>query len=156
MDPVPVSLLVECINPLLPPITNTINSSLSFDFHSRLQWWDHSLKNDSRPKRFLKKKKRTIVRYQIYPSSPKSYERSSSNSSLHTWVIILCYPFNNHHISHLHSTKTALLQVGNDILLAFDSRNLFVLTFLDLRAVFDTVDDSTPRWNYGIFGTVPL
>ena len=42
-----------------------------------------------------------------------------------------------------HSTKTALLKVLGDILQAFDSGNIAVLTLLDLSAAVDTVDHAT-------------
>ena len=41
-----------------------------------------------------------------------------------------------------HSTKTALLKVQDDILMALDNRRTVVLLLLDLSAVFDTVDHS--------------
>ena len=40
----------------------------------------------------------------------------------------------------LHSTETALLRVQNDILQAVDSEGGAILVFLDLSAVFDTID----------------
>ena len=42
-----------------------------------------------------------------------------------------------------HSTETAVLKVMTDILRAFDTGNLAVLTLLDLSAAFDTVDHAT-------------
>ena len=39
-----------------------------------------------------------------------------------------------------HSTKTAVLKVVSDILLALDSGDLAVLVLLDLSAAFDSVD----------------
>ena len=39
-----------------------------------------------------------------------------------------------------HSTETALLKVQNDILLNMDMTRITLLVFLDLSAVFDTVD----------------
>ena len=39
-----------------------------------------------------------------------------------------------------HRTETALLKVVNDLLLAMDDGKLLVLAFLDLSAVFDTID----------------
>lgn len=39
-----------------------------------------------------------------------------------------------------HSTKTALLRVQNDILLALDKQEVVLLVLLDLSAAFDTVE----------------
>ena len=43
----------------------------------------------------------------------------------------------------MHSTKTAVLKVLADILLALDSGDLAMLTLLDLSAAFDSVDHDT-------------
>ena len=43
----------------------------------------------------------------------------------------------------MHSTKTAVLKVVADILLALDSGDLAMLTQLDLSAAFDSVDHDT-------------
>jgi len=57
-----------------------------------------------------------------------------------------------------HSTETAVLEVLSDILLALDSRNIVVLTLIDLSAAFDSVDHDTLirrlRTSYGLGGTV--
>ena len=42
-----------------------------------------------------------------------------------------------------HSTETAVLRVLTDILSALDSGDLAMLTFLELSAVFDSVDHDT-------------
>ena len=39
-----------------------------------------------------------------------------------------------------YSTETALLRLVNDLLQAFDSDHVFVLSLLDLSAAFDTID----------------
>ena len=41
-----------------------------------------------------------------------------------------------------HSTETALLHIVNELLLAFDSGKISLLTLLDLPGVFDTIDHS--------------
>src|SRR5664279_38034 len=41
------------------------------------------------------------------------------------------------------STETAILRIHSDILLALDSGNIAVLSFLDLSAAFDSVDHDT-------------
>ena len=41
-----------------------------------------------------------------------------------------------------HSTKTALLQVANNINLALDNHDDVILVFLDLSSAFDTIDHS--------------
>ena len=43
----------------------------------------------------------------------------------------------------MHSTKTAVLKVLADILLALDSGDLAILTLLDLSAAFNSVDHDT-------------
>ena len=57
-----------------------------------------------------------------------------------------------------HSTETAVLRVLSDILLALDSRDIAVLTLLDLSAAFDSVDHATLlqrlRTSYGLGGSV--
>ena len=57
-----------------------------------------------------------------------------------------------------HSTETAVLKVLSDILLALDTRDLAVLTLLDLSAAFDSVDHNTLlrrlQTSYGLSGNV--
>ena len=55
-----------------------------------------------------------------------------------------------------HSTKTALLNVMNDILHALDNGDVTVVTLLDLSAAFDTIDHilcQRLEHRYGISGT---
>jgi len=58
----------------------------------------------------------------------------------------------------MHSTKTAVLKVVADILLALDSGDLAMLTQLDLSAAFDSVDHDTLlnrlQKSYGLGGQV--
>ena len=58
----------------------------------------------------------------------------------------------------MHSTKTAVLKVLADTLLALDSGDLAMLTLLDLSAAFDSVDHDTLlkrlQKSYGLGGQV--
>ena len=157
LDPIPTPLLFDCIDILLPPIHDIINTSLSTGivpeiFKSAIvkpllkkpSLDQNNLKN-YRPVSnlpFLSKILEKVVLSQLF-TYLNSHNLISSSQSAYR-------PF--------HSTETALLKVSNDILTSLDCSEISVLTLLDLSAAFDTIDHqillSRLHSLYGISDTV--
>ena len=156
LDPIPTSLLFDCIDILLPTLQRIINDSLSSGivpsiFKSAIvkpllkkpSLDANSLKN-YRPVSnlpFLSKILEKVVLSQLF-SYLNSHNLISASQSAYR-------PF--------HSTETALLKVANDILKSLDDSQVSVLSLLDLSAAFDTIDHQIllTRLNslYGISGS---
>ena len=156
LDPIPTSLLVECIDLLLPIFTNIINESLLSGIFPttcknavvkpllKKAGLDHKNFKNYRPVSnlsFFSKVIEKVVLKQIY-------EYLNTNSLLSP---------NQSAYRPCHSTETALLKVTNDILLALDRGHVSLLALLDLSAAFDTVDHAimvnTLQSDFGISGT---
>lgn len=142
LDPIPTELLKECLDELVPSITQIVNQSLfSATMPSTLK---HAV---IRP--LLKKAG-------LNPEEHKNY-RPISNLSFLSKVVekVVATRLDKHmNDNNLHeplqsayranhSTETALLKVQNDILQALDSQHVAVLVLLDLSAAFDTIDHHT-------------
>ncbi len=139
LDPIPTSLLKECLPDLLHIITSIVNKSLLEGcFPDELKTahirpllkkhgLDHNALKNYRPVSnlsFLSKliEKAVAIRLDNHLSENELYEplQSAYRSS--------------------HSTETALLKVNNDIITALDRGDSTVLIMLDLSAAFDTID----------------
>ena len=139
IDPVPTSLLLECLDSVLPAITTIINKSLSSgtfpDLYKKaivkpllkkVSLDQNNLKN-YRPVSnlmFLSKLTEKIVLSQLLVHLSANNLMDSFQSAYRS----------------CHSTETALLRILNDLLLATDSGRVSVLALLDLSAAFDTID----------------
>ena len=138
-DPIPTSLLKQCVEPLVNFLTPIINMSLeSGEFPSCLK---HAL---VRP--LLKKSS-------LDPEIMKNF-RPVSNLPVMSKIIEkvvakrLTDHMNTNSLSEkfqsaykaCHSTETALIRVQNDILVSMDQHYGVVLVLLDLSAAFDTID----------------
>ena len=135
----PTSLVVGCLDVLLPVISQIINLSLSCRHFSE-KWkealvtpilkkpgLDPTQLNNLRPVSnldFISKLTERAVfdqihshmsRFALYPTSQSAYRKG-------------------------HSTETALLKVQNDILMNMNRKHVTLLVLLDLSAAFDTVD----------------
>ena len=142
LDPLPTWLLKECLDELLPLITNIVNSSMKSgsvpkDFKSarirpllKKSGLDQDLLKNYRPVSnlpFISKVLEKVV--------DKRLERHLSENKLHEGFQSAYRRF--------HSTESALLKVQNDILQSLDNNCATVLVLLDLSAAFDTIDHQT-------------
>ena len=139
LDPIPTPLLTECLNDMLPAITQIMNQSLSTGVVPSS--FKHAV-----VKPLLKKPSldpNILKNYRPVSNLPflsKILEKLVLSQLFEYLVSHSLLPPNQSAYRPSHSTETALLKVANDILLALDDGNLTVLTLLDLSAAFDTID----------------
>ena len=139
LDPIPSKLLIECLDCILPSLTDLFNSSLASGifpqcFKSALvtpilknSCLDHSDLNNYRPGSnlcFIAKILEKLVLSQVssYLNSHNLYNTCQSA------------------YRPGHSTETALLKVVNDLFLSLNKGNISVLALLDISSAFDTID----------------
>ena len=126
------SLLLGCIDSLLPSLTYLINSSLQ------------SATLPSEFKTILRKKKN--LQKQILDPNQFKNNRHVLNLPCLSKAAVTSYQQQHPHthlsvrLSFGHSMETARLRVFRDLLLSADFDNASVLTLLDLSAVFDAID----------------
>lgn len=153
LDPIPSSLLKDCLDPLLPTITRAVNTSLS------LGEMPQELKV-ARVVPLLKKSGLDTEELKHYrPISNlkflfKTVEKVAS-SQLNAYLDKnkLHAPMQSAYRKH-HSTETAMLRIQNDLLCAVDHHKEAVLILLDFSAAFDLIDHDILlqrlRQRYGI------
>jgi len=139
LDPIPTSLLKQCVHILAPTITNIVNLSLSTgDFPSvfkraivtpllKKPSLDKESLSNYRPisnLSFLSKLTERVVKCRIS-------EHLASNSMFNTFQSAY---------TKFHSTETTLLSLHDDLIQAMDKQQITGLTLLDLSAAFDTID----------------
>ena len=139
LDPIPSKLLVQCLDSILPSLTDLFNSSLAPGifpqcFKSALvtpilkkKCLDHNDFNNYWPVSnlcFIAKILEKIVLSQVssYLNSHNLYNTCQSA------------------YRPGHSNETALLRIVNDLFLSVNKGNISVLTLLDFSSVFDTID----------------
>ena len=139
LDPIPSKLLIECLDSIIPSLTDLFNSSLASGiflqcFKSALvtpilkkMCIDHNDSNNYRPvssQCFIAKILEELVLSQV-----SSYLNSHK---IHNTCQSAYRPD--------HSTETALMKVANDLFLSLSKGNISVLALLDFSTALSTID----------------
>ena len=156
LDPIPTSLLLECLDVILPTLTHIIDTSiLSGQFPTNMK--------TAIVKPLLRKCSLDIDKLKNYrPVSNLSFMSKFFEEVVLQQLVdyldnnnLLCTSQSVYRPHH--STETLLLKTANNILLGLDKRHVSLLTLLDLSSAFDTIDHNIllDRLNYlhGISGT---
>ena len=151
LDPIPSPLFLDCLDELMPVITDIINTSLISGVVPRFK---HALVkpllNKSNLDPELLKNYRPVSNL---PFLSKVLERVVLTQLMtHLEIRNLLEPFQSAY-QKCHSTETALLHVVNDLLQASDDGHVSILSLLDLSAAFDTIDHVIlGQWLSSTFG----
>ena len=139
LDPLPTSLLKECLDCLIPTLTRIVNLSIashSFPLNLKSATVVPLLKKPSLDSNDLKNYRPVsnlpYISKIIEKCVVKQLNTHLSENALHP-------PLQSAYRQH-HSTETAIVKVVNDVLCAMDSKKCVLLVMLDLSAAFDTVD----------------
>ena len=139
LDPIPNSLVKDCIDILITPITFRINlspSESSFQSHFKSALISPLLKkatlNKDSMKPYLPVFNLSFL-FKVLEKSVANQLNSHINSSHTSDQYQYAY-------RKFHSTETALLKIHNDITLSREAGKATALTLLDLSAAFDTID----------------
>ena len=135
----PTWLVKQCLDELLPTITQIINRSLcSGSFPSTFKTAEviPLIKNNTLDPQLLQSYRSV--------SYPKFISKVTEKAAVQQLQIFLAenelYPDLQSAYRKHHSCETALLHVFNNLLLTVDDRKDAVLVLLDLSAAFDTID----------------
>ncbi|XP_064639772.1 uncharacterized protein LOC135495242 [Lineus longissimus] len=156
LDPIPTSLLKQCLDSLLPTIVDIVNQSLQTGYIPD-SWKCATVKP------LLKKAGLDLTFANFRPVSnlpfiSKAVERVVVKQLLgHSDSFAPLPKFQSAYRQNF-STETAMVKVQSDILMKMDKQEVCLLVLLDLSAVFDTVNVtnllSIMKEDFGISGTV--
>ena len=155
LDPMPMTLLLDCLDEVLPVISYLVNSSLVHGYFP--MDWKEALVKPLLKKPGLEaqvKNLRPISNLQFISklAGRSAYEQTYDHLITHNLIPELQSAYRKRY-----STETALLKVQNDILLNMDRQHVTLLVLLDLSAAFDTVNHDILlrrlKTTFGITGT---
>ena len=138
LDPIPTAILKECLDVLIDPITDVINSSLREGAFPSC--WKTAIVLP-----ILKKTGLELTYKNFRPVSNLSFlSKLTEKAGLSQYVDHLCeigkFSTNNSAYKDNHSTETLLLKIHSDIINNMDAQRVTLLVLLDLSAAFDTVN----------------
>ena len=141
LDPIPTSVLKNCLDIIITPITDIIN--ISMESSTFPQNFKEAHVRPLLKKTYLSKK---LKKYRPVPNLSfisKILEKIVANRlQAHIKNNHLSNPLQSAYRKH-HSTESALLKVHNDIIISMDKGEVTAITLLDLSAAFDTIDHAT-------------
>ena len=155
LDPMPMTLLLDCLDEVLPVTSYLVNSSLVHGYFPRD--WKEAL-----VKPLLKKSGLEVQFKNLRPISnlqfiSKLAERSAYKQTHDHLITHNLIPELQSAYRKRYSIETALLKVQNDILLNMDRQYVTLLVLLDLSSAFDTVNHEILlrrlETTFGITGT---
>ena len=138
-DPIPSKLLIECLDSVLPSLTDLFNSSLASGIFP--QCFKSALVTHILKKRCLDHNDLNIYR--------PVYSLCFITNILERLVLSqVSSLLNSHNLYNTcqsayrpsHSTETALLKVVSGLILSLNKGNISVLALLDFSSEFDTID----------------
>ena len=142
LDPIPTSVLKNCLDIIITPITDIINISME---------------TSTFPQNFKEAHVRPLLKKTSLSKNELKNYRPVSNLGFISKIIenivanrLQAHIKNNHLSNPLqsayrkhHSTESALLKVHIAIIISMDKGEVTALTLLDLSAAFDTIDHAT-------------
>ncbi len=153
LDPMPTTILKDCLDVILPVITKIVNLFLSTSvMPGKLK---EAILAPSIKKAILDAELLKNFRSIFNLAFTSKIVEKVLDSQLESYITAnnLYDPLQSAY-KELHSTETALVKVTNDILCAVVNKKLVILVLLDLSAAFDTVDHKillhTLEYEFGI------
>ena len=151
----PMTLLLDCLDVVLPVISYLVNSSLVHGYFP-MDWKEALvkplLKKPGLDAQFKNLRPISNLQFISKLAERSAYEQTYDHLITHNLIPELQSAYRKRY-----STETALLKVQNDILLNMDRQHVTLLVLLDLSAAFDTVNHEILlrrlETTFGITGT---